>query len=147
MYKSSYPVHKEFLGLLPKGCNTASCTLLSDVNVRPLRASFNGPKTWKSHGDKLLHSVTVKRFKSCVPSKRIDVLINWPTASHCCKISAVPMWPAEFRTNWMPCDGGCPDIPHTARMRFSRLRIIKESRQRPYVHVGRQCAGGCGTVV
>lgn len=52
MHKLVYPACKEFPGLLLNHCITASCKFLSDLNVRPLSAFFNDPKSWKSHGSK-----------------------------------------------------------------------------------------------
>jgi hypothetical protein len=40
----------------------------------------------------------------------------------------------------------CINLRLTA-MQISRLWTIKESPKSPYVHVGQQYAGGCGTVV
>jgi hypothetical protein len=41
----------EFLALLLNHHSTVFCMSSSNVNVQPLRDSFNGLKTWKSHGD------------------------------------------------------------------------------------------------
>jgi hypothetical protein len=43
-HKSEYPICKDVLGLLPKPLYLSLLHIVVNMNVLPLRASFNGPK-------------------------------------------------------------------------------------------------------
>jgi hypothetical protein len=47
MHKSAYCICKEFLGLLPKYCMTASCTLSSKIDEQPFKGFLEQSKNMK----------------------------------------------------------------------------------------------------
>jgi hypothetical protein len=64
-------------------------------------------------------------------------------------MTPVPTWPTELRTNRLRVMGGAHTAciqPSLIALQLSRLFTIIGSPQKPYLHVGRQCAAGGGKV-
>jgi len=69
----------------------------------------------------------------------------------CGMTEPTPARPTQFSTIWMPHDGKCSIILHTAQLRyqtiFTSLDQHSKSPQKLYFHLRWQCAGDCVTVV
>jgi len=71
-----------------------------DVN-RPLLPEF------KSCSDTVSANCYCQVLQNLVTRSRTDVKVNSAVGSSCCTTVPTPMWPTEFKTKGMLCDGRC----------------------------------------